>query len=138
VDAQAQSPSQPGQEEPTPVVCAPPEQHGQPNDRQHPGGGRVRFGDDRPAPEEDAARQSSRSNESRGPPAAQQPHDQVDVCHGQRAEKCRHQVDAVGNIPKRQEGEQLAEDNLGWVAAGVRHPERVGERLEFGDIPVQQ
>ena len=103
-----------------------------------PAAGRVQFGDDRPPPEEDAGRQRGRSQQSRRPPAAHQPHDQVNVRNRQRAEESRHQVDAVGDIPKGQEGEQLAEDDLRGVAAGMRHPQRVGERLEFGDVPVQQ
>ena len=137
MDAQAQPACQPGQEEPAPLVRTPPEQHGQPHDRQHPGGGRIRFGDDRPPPEEDAGRQRGRSQQPRHPPAAHQPHDQVDVRNRQRAEESRHQVDAIGDIPEGQEGEQLAEDDLRGVAAGMRHPERVGERLELGNIPVQ-
>ena len=138
VDAHAQSTGQPGDEEPAPLVRAPPQQHRQPHDRQHPGRRPVRLGDDHAPPVKDAGRQRGRSQQSRHPPAAHQPHDQVDVGDRQRAEGSRHQVDAIGNIPERQEGEQLAEDDLRGIAAGMRHPERVGERLEFGHISVKQ
>ena len=136
VDAHTQPARQPGQEKPGPVVCTPPQQHRQPHDRNHPGGGTVRFCDDRPSPEESAGRQRGRSQQARRPPAAHQAHDQIDVRDRQRAEKSRHQVDAISNVPERQEGEQVTEDDLRGIAAGVRHPERVRERLEFSDVPV--
>ena len=53
-------------------------------------------------------------------------------------EKGGHQVGAPGDVFQRDEREKFADEEMGDVSAGMRHPQRGAQGLELGGIAPQK
>ena len=94
----------------------------------------IDFGHHRLGPHDGRKGKDQSGGHGRQPAAVQLAADQEDHRNGQGPEDCRHQVDPIGNVPDRDEREELAEQRVEGVAGGVGDAQLIGDDLELETV----